>query len=121
MVAELEELLELERLGWQSLCDGSGSVFYSDIMTENGCMILAGGMVMSRSEVVDALRDAPPWSSFTIRSPRIRRLGPGAVALLYTGTGHRDEGDDFTAEMSSVYVRHQAGWKLELFQQTPIA
>ena len=40
--------------------------------------------------------------------------------LVYVGTGFRDEGDAFTAVMSSTYVKGSTGWRLALYQQTPI-
>ena len=56
----LQELLALERSGWQSLCDGTGSAFYENLMTDDALMLLADGMTMTRDEVADALRYAPP-------------------------------------------------------------
>ena len=118
---ESEQILELERSGWQSLCDGTGDEFYGSIMTEDGRMVLANGAVMTRSDVAEALRQAPPWKSFDIDDPRITAIADDVVVLVYTGTGHRDEGDSISAVMSSVYVRGSTGWKLAHYQQTPLA
>ncbi len=115
---ELEELLELEHAGWMSLCEGTGSDFYGSIMTEEAKMVLANGMVMSRSEVVDALSDAPPWGSYAIDEPTTVPVGAEGVALVYLGTGRRDGSEDFTGVMTSVYVRQGAGWRLAVYQQT---
>jgi hypothetical protein len=114
----LNELLELEHAGWRSLCDSTGGDFYGSIMTEDGRMVLANGVVMSRSVVTDSLEDAPPWSSYTIDDPAATSLSDDVAALVYTGTGHRDGGEDFTGIMTSVYVRHESGWKLAHYQQT---
>ncbi len=81
-------------------------------------MVLADGTVMSRSEVVDALSDAPPWSSYAIKDPITVPVGSEAVALVYLGTGHRDGGEDFTGVMTSVYVRQGSEWRLAVYQQT---
>ena len=43
-----DELLELERAGWDSLCDSTGSEFYGRIMLPTAVMVLANGMVMDR-------------------------------------------------------------------------
>jgi hypothetical protein len=112
------ELLELEHAGWRSLCDGSGSDFYGSLMTDDGRMVLANGVVMSRSEVTASLEHAPPWSSYTIDDPVATTLSDDVAALIYTGTGHRDGGEDFTGIMTSVYVRDESGWKLAHYQQT---
>lgn len=114
----LHELLELEHAGWRSLCDGTGSDFYERLMTDDGRMVLANGVVMSRSAVAASLGDAPPWSGYTIDDPEVVALSDDAAALVYTGTGHRDEGEDFTGIMTSVYARHDSGWKLAHYQQT---
>lgn len=114
-----DELLELEHAGWRSLCDSTGADYYGGIMTPDARMVLANGAVMSRSDVIESLRQAPPWASYEIDDPVVVRIGKDAVALLYVGTGHRDEGEDFTGVMTSVYVPTDDGWKLALYQQTP--
>lgn len=114
----LDELLELEHAGWRSLCDSTGGDFYGSLMTEDGRMVLANGAVMSRSGVTDSLEDAPPWSSYTIDDPVATTLSDDVVALVYTGTGHRDGGEGFTGIMTSVYVRYDSGWRLAHYQQT---
>jgi hypothetical protein len=114
----LNELLELEHAGWRSLCESTGGDFYGNLMTEDGLMVLANGVVMSRAAVIDSLEEAPPWSSYTIDDPIASILSDDVVAVVYTGTGHRDGGDDFTGLMTSVYVRDDAGWKLAHYQQT---
>ncbi|MDJ0954865.1 MAG: nuclear transport factor 2 family protein [Acidimicrobiia bacterium] len=115
----LRELLELERSGWESLCDGSGSRFYAGLMTDDALMILADGVTMTRDEVAAALQYAPPWASFAIANPRVITITEDVAILVYVGTGFRDEGDAFTAAMSSTYVRGSNGWQLALYQQTP--
>ena len=116
----MDELLELEHAGWASLCDGTGSEFYGDLMTESGLMVLANGSVMTRDDVVDALAQAPPWARYEIDDVRRLQLGEGATALVYTGTGYRSGNDlPFVGVMTSVYVRHDSTWKLALYQQTP--
>lgn len=113
-----EELLELERAGWDSLCDGSGSAFYGSLMSPAGLMVLANGQVFSRDDVVSALADAPPWTSYEITNARTAAVGRDAAALVYVGTGHRAGGADFVGVMTSVYGRGKDGWELLLYQQT---
>lgn len=115
-----DALLALERAGWDSLCDGSGSRFYGELMLPDGVMVLANGMVMDRATVVHALAQSPPWRTYEIREPRLIDLGE-AAALTYVGVGYREgESPAFAGAMSSVY-HHRAGqWKLALYQQTQI-
>jgi hypothetical protein len=115
-----QTLLDLERRGWDSLCDGTGSTFYGDLMTVDGLMVLADGSVMDRDAVVASLEHASPWQSYDIDDPRVIDAGDGTAAVVYTGTGYRD-GDQpaFVSVMSSVYVRRNGSWRLALYQQTP--
>ncbi|MGI9156938.1 MAG: nuclear transport factor 2 family protein [Marmoricola sp.] len=114
-------LLEIERRGWASLCDSTGSDFYGAIMTEDAVMVLADGSVMDRSGVVEALRQAPPWRTYDIRDVRLIDTGPDCSVLVYIGSAYRD-GDvpAFVGAMSSVYVQRGDTWRLALYQQTPV-
>ena len=113
-------LLDLERRGWDSLCDSSGAQFYGDLLTDDGIMVLANGAVMDRDAVVASLEHAPPWQSYDIEDVRLVDAGAGGAAIVYVGTGYRD-GDQpaFVGVMSSVYVRQDGRWRLALYQQTP--
>lgn len=117
----LDLLLELERAGWDSLCNGTGSNFYGGVMLPDALMVLANGMVMDRDTVVEALSQSPPWSRYELGDVRLIRPADDTGVLVYTGTGYRD-GDDpaFVGAMSSVYVQTEQGWKLALYQQTQI-
>lgn len=118
----LDDLLDLERRGWDSLCAGTGSDFYGRIMTEDAVMVLANGQVMDRDTVVAALASAPTWQRYEIRDPRVVGVGPDAAALVYQATAHRDaEQPPFTGLMCSVYVSSTHGRRLALYQQTPLA
>jgi uncharacterized protein (TIGR02246 family) len=116
----LDDLLDLERRGWQSLTDGTGAEFYGALMTADGVMVLAGGMVMDRDAVSTSLADAPPWASFELTDQRLLSLGPDAATLVYVGTAHRDGEDPFRAAMASTYVHGEGEWRLALYQQTPL-
>lgn len=113
----LDELLELERAGWRSLCESTGDAFYGRLMTDDGLMVLVDGSVLDRAAVVASLGHAPPWASFEIREPRVVALGAESAALVYTGVARR-EGMELVARMSSAYVRVDGEWRLALYQQT---
>ncbi len=116
----MDDLLELERRGWDALCDGSGAAFYGDLMTDDGTMVLAGGTVMSKEQVIDSLHGAASWESYDIDEPRTVEVCEESRALVYTGTGYRDGRKAFTGVMTSVYVREDGRWRLALYQQTPV-
>lgn len=114
-------LLDLERRGWDSLCAGTGDRFYEDLMTPDALMVLANGAVLDRDAVVASLAEAPPWREYAISDAHVLRLGGDSAVLVYTGTARRDGGGSaFVGAMSSVYVRIDDGWRLALYQQTPL-
>jgi hypothetical protein len=115
-------LLDLERHGWDSLCDGTGATFYGELLTEDAVMVLANGAVMDREAVVASLEHATPWASYDIDDVRLIDAGPDGAALVYLGTGYR-VGDQpaFVGIMSSRYVRRGGEWRLALYQQTPMS
>jgi hypothetical protein len=117
----LDSPLELERAGWDSLCNATGSAFYGRLMLADAVMVLANGMVMDRDTAMSALSQSPPWRSYAIDDVRQVQVDDDNVVLVYTGTGYR-EGDEpaFVGAMSSVYHRTDGGWKLALYTQTRI-
>ena len=115
------ELLDLQNAGWRSLCDGTGGEFYGRMMTDEARMVLANGMTMTRPQVVESLAQAPPWDGYSIEDPVVVRISENVAALVYAGTGHREDGDRFTAIMVTTYLRDDEGWRLALYQQTPTA
>lgn len=115
-----QTLLDLERRGWDALCDGTASGFYGALMTDDALMVLATGQVMARDEVVEALAGAPAWDSYELADVRLVMAGAGA-ALVYTGTARREGADDVVCAMTSVYVAADEGWRLALYTQTPVA
>ena len=121
MTADLLDALDaLERRGWDSLCDGTASRFYGDLMTSDGLMVLADGTARTRDEVVSSLQGAPPWNGYQLTDVRLVGTGRDSAALVYRGTGLRDHEPPFAALMTSVYVRVDGSWRLALYTQTPV-
>ncbi len=115
----VDSLLEMERAGWDSLCDSTGSEFYGATMLADAVMVLANGMVMDRRTVVNALSESPPWRTYEISDVRCIPIDDDNAALVYTGTAWRDGAEPaFRGVMSSVYHRAGDAWRLALYQQT---
>ena len=117
---DLQMLLALEREGWDTLCVGTGAAFYGAIMTEDAVMVIAGGAALDRKTVLDSLKTAPTWDTFTIEHPTLVRVAPDAAAIVYRARAQRDGDPEFVATMSSVYRHDDSGWRLALYQQTPV-
>lgn len=116
----LATLLELERAGWDALCRGEGADFYGEIMTYDAIMLLAGGLALDKDAVLASLGEAPAWDSYEISDERLIDLGPTSAALLYTARASIYGERPFVALMTSVYLQDDYGWRLALYQQTPI-
>jgi hypothetical protein len=115
-----DDLVALERAGWDALCSGDGADFYADLMTEDALMVLAHGQVLDRTAVADSLREAPPWDGYRIDDARLVTTGDGSAALVYRATAGRAGSEPFTALMTSSYVRLRERWRLALYTQTPV-
>ncbi|MBH0779694.1 nuclear transport factor 2 family protein [Nocardia bovistercoris] len=117
----LNELLEVERRGWDALCSSEAADFYGALMTDDAVMVLADGTVLDRAEVVTALRHSPPWHAFDIDDPRLVRVGADGYVLVYVGTAYREVAEPaFRGAMASTYLRTPQGWRLTCYQQTPL-
>ena len=103
-------LLELERAGWDSLCNQTGSEYYGELMLPNALMVLANGIAMDRDMVVSALSESPPWRTYDIGDVRLIEVDNGNAVLVYTGTAYREADEPaFVGAMSSAYHRTDAG------------
>ena len=116
----IDELLALEHRGWAALCDRTGADFYGQLMIDDAVMVLAHGQALDRQAVVDALTDAPPWTTYEIIDPRLIELDGDHAAVVYTARARRDDEPAFVALMSSLYTRRNGEWRLALYQQTVV-
>lgn len=115
----LEDLLCLERAGWDSLCSSWGAEFYGDLMTDDGLMVLVNGAVLDRDAVTASLGAAPAWDGYRISEEQLVPLGEDAAVLVYRASAHR--GDvEFEALMASTYRVVEGRPRLALYQQTTI-
>lgn len=114
-----EELLELERDGWQAISEHRGAEFYSLRLAADALMVLPGDMVLDRQAALDSIDGPVTWDWFRIENDRIVSLGPDAVALSYRVTAQRPGDAAYLALITSTYVRQGGSWLMALHQQTP--
>lgn len=117
-VLSLESLLGTEHAGWDSLCTGRGGEFYGELLTDDALMVLVNGLVLDRQQVIDSLRNAPAWDSYTLSDARLIPLGRDAAALVYRADARRANSEEFSALMTSVYRLTEGRPRLALYQQT---
>jgi len=118
---ELEELVSLERSGWEALStDGSTAAsFYGDVLAHDVLMLLPGGMAIDDRAAVVASMQGDPWDSYQLQDERVMDLGGSAAVVAYRAVARR-AGHEYAALCNSTYVRQDGQWKLALHQQTPI-
>jgi hypothetical protein len=61
----MDELLRLEEAGWRALSSGEAASFYGELLADDAIMVLPF-RVMGRQSAIDAMRQAPPWSSYRL-------------------------------------------------------
>jgi hypothetical protein len=113
-----DELLELEIEGWKAISEHRGGQFYSTRLTPDALMVLPGGMVLDRNAVIAAFDGPTTWSWFRIEAEQVIQLSEDAAALTYKVTAQRTGEDEYTALMTSTYVRRKGDWMMALHQQT---
>jgi hypothetical protein len=118
-VTSANELIEAEREGWLALTTTDGADYYERHLTATAMMGFASG-VMSRSDAIEAMKSAPPWSSFEIIDPQVVELTADSGVLVYRVVAQRPEQPPYRALISSVFVREDGRWLLAFHQQSPM-
>jgi ketosteroid isomerase-like protein len=113
-----EQLISLERQGWDALCGGSAVDFYGARLTPDAVFVVPG-MVLGRDETLASWEGAAPWRTYELTDARVVALGDDAGVLTYAGRATRTDGSSYHARFTSIYVRSDDGWKLAFHQQTP--
>lgn len=113
-----EDLLAIERRGWDALCVRTGGSYYGALMTDDALMVLVNGAVLDRAEVVASLDQAPAWDTYELSDVRRVDLGPRSAGLVYRATARRGHEPPFEAAMSSSYVVVDGSPRLALYTQT---
>jgi hypothetical protein len=119
-VALAEQLIRLERDGWEALVAGRGGAYYREHLTANAVMAFPFG-VLSREATIEAMESAPPWDRFEIRDPQVVELGSDSGVVVYSVEAQRPGQEPYSAVVSSTFVREADGWKLAFHQQSPPA
>ena len=117
---ELEELEGIERKGWDALSAGASEAreFYDGVLTDSPTMLLPGGLILrDRGVMLQTMGDSP-WTSFEISDLVVSEPAPESGLVTYSVVAHRGD-DEYSALLSSLYVRKDGGWRLAFHQQTP--
>jgi hypothetical protein len=113
-----DELVALEREGWEALASGRGGDYYREHLAADALMAFSFG-VMSRDAAIEAMESAPPWSEFEIEDAQVVALTADSGVVVYRATARRAGQEPYRATISSTFVRRDGAWKLAFHQQTP--
>jgi hypothetical protein len=111
-------LLTLETEGWEALSQGTGADFYQRTLADDAVMMFPFG-VLTRAESIEAMRAAPPWSTFEIEQPNVIRLTDDSALLTYRANAQRTGQDPYAAQATTVFVRRGGTWRPIFHQQSP--
>jgi hypothetical protein len=108
-------LLELERRFWLE-----GAEFYRQHLGADFVMLFPGVGIMSRAQAIDGIERGQRWRHVETRDEHVLALGPDTRLLYYAANARREGADEYSALVSSVYIRRDDGWQLVFHQQSPI-
>jgi hypothetical protein len=114
----MEDLIALEREGWEALTAGRGAEYYREHLAAEALMAFPFG-VMDREAAIAAMEAAPPWERFEISDPRVVALGDAAGVVVYSVVARRPGEAPYSAVISSTFVRERGAWRLAFHQQSP--
>lgn len=118
-VNDQQALVDLEEAGWRALSTpGAGADFYDDVLDKTVVMLFPGGIRLEDRDVILGSMSGQPWSSYEIDRPRAYLPTPDTGLVVY-GVVARREDYEYSALVSSMYVRRADGWKMAFHQQTP--
>jgi hypothetical protein len=117
-----DELVELETQGWEALQAGGeeARAFYDEVLDDHVLMLLPGGLVLDdRAAILEGFATAAPWAEFRLEAARVLPFRDDGAIVAYEVVARRDGSPEYSALVSSGYVRRAAGWRLAFHQQTP--
>ncbi|MFW2512911.1 nuclear transport factor 2 family protein [Demequina sp. SO4-13] len=117
---EQEQLVALERHGWESLTNGHAREFYDDVLADEAVMVFPFG-VMERDDAIDGMAESRRWQDYELEDVTVHDLGEGLAVVAYRVRARRVEEPPFEAMLASTYVRSSEGWRMMLHQQSPSA
>lgn len=116
-----EDLINLEERGWQALSTGGEAAtdFYRQVLDRDVTMLFPGGMVLTDRDTILESMGGQPWATFRFDDPRVSRPTDDTGLVTYGVVAHREGAPEYSALISSMYVRRDNGWKLTFHQHTP--
>jgi hypothetical protein len=115
-----DELIDLEERAWFALsCSPlAAAAFYEQVLSDTVLMLLPGGMVLDdRAQALQAL-SGQTWSSWELSNLQVLHPTPDTGVVTSSIVARQPRFPDYSAAMSSLYVRDGDSWKLTFHQRT---
>jgi hypothetical protein len=114
------DVIALEEQGWEALSSGgeAARAFYERVLDRTVVMLLPGGLVLDDRAVILSSMSGQPWSSYELEDLRSFQPTEDTAVVTYGVVAQRNE-QEYSALISSVYVRRDDEWRLTFHQQTP--
>jgi hypothetical protein len=117
----MEELIEIERKLWTN-----DPEYYENALRGDALLVFAETGVITRDTAVKAIlaenAEGRRWAEVNFYDVRTVQLTQDAGLLNYRVAARWENQGALTwALATSVYLRHNRGWKLVFHQQTPLA
>jgi hypothetical protein len=116
-VTDLERAFgELEERFWTE-----GSDYY-EAHTAGGCVMVFPEPVgrLDRDAVITAIRTGPRWDRVVLTDTFSASIDQRVSLFTYRAAAQRDDGVEYAALASSMYVYEESAWLLVFHQQTPV-
>jgi hypothetical protein len=115
-----QDLKKIEEGFWYAAGAGKQGAYYREYMAEKGIAVMPEPYpVMTKQDAINMADEVmAPWEDVRIENPRFLPLGAKSVAMVYHGKAMRN-GQPYSANITSVYVKDNGSWKLALHQQSP--
>lgn len=116
-----DDLAALEYRGWQALSTSgaAAAAFFTEVLDHEVLMLLPGGMVLSDRDDIVRSMSGQPWATYRLDGTRVLRPAADTGLVTYGVVARREGTPEYSALVSSLYVRREDGWKMAFHQQTP--
>jgi hypothetical protein len=90
--------------------------------TARGCVMVFPEPVgrLDRDEIIAAIRTGPRWDRVLLTDTFSAPIDQRVSLFTYRVDAHRDDGIEYSALASSIYVYEESAWLLVFHQQTPV-
>jgi hypothetical protein len=119
-MTDAKMLLGLEQQTWEALSGANPVGAFAPFLASEVVMLFPGDLMLhGKAACLEPLAGVPAWTDFAIDKPCVVGLTGESGVIAYRVTARRPDQDEYTALVSSCWVRRNGRWQLTCHQQTP--